>query len=178
MERYEYKIMPAKEAEGRMEFYAGHFVPDGEPGPEWEEMGLHFTEGRGWYCTWRRALARARGGATVSKLTRSEVETMSARKWTPGPWKVTPEREYLFVRSGSRMLAQVFVRATISSPPERSDFEENDANAHLIAAAPSLAEALEGLRDWIIAVEPIVDDEGLDAMRKARAALALAKGEG
>lgn len=82
-------------------------------------------------------------------------------RWTPGPW------EY---HSLSASVIQ-------SGDPDGNSvcLEAGDADGHLIAAAPELYEALEGL------LEMTDDDqwgaEAEAAQRVARAALAKARGE-
>lgn len=74
------------------------------------------------------------------------------RKWTPGAWKAVkayghePEHIYWDVRpkdSGWEGVASVWCSKDADSRITR---EAMDANAHLIAAAPELYEALESAR--------------------------------
>lgn len=66
---------------------------------------------------------------------------MSERKHTPGPWDaytgIHDETQAAFVARTEDMLVVARI------PPYETD--EAHANAHLIAAAPDLMEALEGL---------------------------------
>jgi hypothetical protein len=86
-------------------------------------------------------------------------------KWTPGPW--WPE-----IFNNERGLAFVV---------NRHDAEEDDiicslsnhADAHLIAAAPELYEALKGITEWC----PTDNQRSIAAFDKALAALAKARGE-
>jgi len=94
---------------------------------------------------------------------------MSETKWTPAPWEyVKLSHGSVYIRSlvdgVDGYLADVF----LSRPGECK------ANARLIAAAPELYEALLGAIDLIEIMSPIEGDE----VRKGRAALAKARGEG
>ena len=106
-------------------------------------------------------------------------------KYTPGPWEVTqidclgnevveygnvrPVNRHMFGHKTSLPIADFYLW----------DMPEQKANAHLIAAAPELLEALECVAD--------IDVSGADdrvirfilaaAQHKARAAIAKAKGE-
>lgn len=91
-------------------------------------------------------------------------------KWTPGPWRISAFE----LRAGSEtrwiMAADDFSVACVES----RDGEENDANAHLIAAAPELYAALEAIdRYW--AEGNFSRQPGL--WNPMRAALAKARGE-
>ena len=86
-------------------------------------------------------------------------------KWTPGPWRAV---------MGSRHVVDVFAgdRDVVSVYGGGVGFEYRDANAHLIAAAPDLYAALDGLLGLLDAgslYEP--------QAYAARAALAKAIGE-
>jgi hypothetical protein len=63
--------------------------------------------------------------------TQTGVNEMSERKWTPGPWFVGKD---LSIGPNGQGVS-VIVAAC--------DYDHADANAHLIAAAPDLYEALE-----------------------------------
>lgn len=83
---------------------------------------------------------------------------MSERKWTPGPWSVKHDR-------GIRAADGACVASTYVAAPL--------ADAHLIAAAPDLYEALErSVKAWT----DDVDRMG-PMIRQALAALAKARGE-
>jgi len=56
---------------------------------------------------------------------------------TPGPWKVKDYYSIIFPDDGSD-IAKVSLR-----PDNRGDYLESVANAHLIAAAPEMLDALE-----------------------------------
>lgn len=104
---------------------------------------------------------------------------MSAGKATPGPWKVITEQTAREV--------DVFEVAEVSHfrvIPDRSNTWETQgdafADASLIAAAPALLEALKDL--FGADMERVLMGDGKDdqiaAIAKARAAIALAGGEG
>lgn len=102
---------------------------------------------------------------------------MTERKWTPGPWEVATE---VFKTEQSNLVNWHWVgpayswETRICRVVEYSNEEEmQKANAHLIAAAPDLYEALESMT---VAYE---FEYGTDCpqARKARAALAKARGE-
>lgn len=92
---------------------------------------------------------------------------MSAAKHTPRPWVYIGNGD-IVARSekycgGEKDIASVFLTAN----------NEDEANAHLIAAAPELLEALNDFPfsiDWI-------DDRLWDWSKKAREAIAKATGE-
>ena len=90
-------------------------------------------------------------------------------KHTPGPWKVQRENgspttgQWMISGGGPGYLAEV----------RDLGVGEVEANAFLISAAP---EILEALIDAINLIETICSFEG-DSIRKARAAIARARGE-
>lgn len=90
-------------------------------------------------------------------------------KHTAGPWRVVNRARAIAGPKGNGEVARVSERFM--------DRAERGANAHLIAAAPTLLEALEG----IVSGLADQDEEGLiehaPEMEAARAAIALAKGE-
>ena len=108
---------------------------------------------------------------------------MSETKWTPGPWEVCD----LSIRDGvpvheitslhdSCWIAQVQDHRNCSGTLPGS------ANAHLIAAAPELYEALEALVPFAIGswhIEPIdgAFEGAMQRVKSARAALRKARGE-
>jgi hypothetical protein len=75
-------------------------------------------------------------------------------KWTPGPWEV----------DGSKVCYDLD-----GTKDNICNTVWQEANAHLIAAAPDLYEALAEIMDWVVNDHP--------ASVKARAALAKARGE-
>ena len=89
---------------------------------------------------------------------------MSESKFTPGPWLFSS------YKSGNSVIVidgKEFDVATVNYP-------NRDANAHLIAAAPELYEALEFL---LTCKHGEFCDHYREAERKAKAALAKARGE-
>ena len=101
----------------------------------------------------------------------TEVPATTRPEHTPGPWTILPNTPH-FVRAmhpaeGMQPVATVY------------HFDgELDANARLIAAAPTLLEALEELERltvWVGGQNP-VHDAIETAKRNARAAIAKARG--
>ncbi len=95
---------------------------------------------------------------------------MAAATHTPGPWLVS---ETFAIGPAGEVVA-----CTPNNHPRR------EANARLIAAAPELLEALEGLlKDYIQvfsdhpAIEPDWNPEDSALVKRARAAIAKAKGD-
>ena len=93
---------------------------------------------------------------------------MSELKHTPGPWSVVANGGHSYTIRGSRNEAICDTSIWLHSDPH----SESRANAHLIAAAPDLLEALEDLLT-ICDGDPDEPDE----IGWARAAIAKAKGE-
>jgi len=92
-------------------------------------------------------------------------------KWTPGPWYVgAPDDCYCIAEVGSRAVYPVAGRVYQNA-------DSDEADAHLIAAAPELYEALDELADLMQGV--IEGDYRPDSftLQIARAALAKARGE-
>lgn len=100
------------------------------------------------------------------------------KKWTPGIWfavnQGTPKEPMMTVMAariaGQKPRHEVAICATGDSHQEMEN-----ANAHLIAAAPALYEALEEL----MRAEAVLDDDNavlIAARQKAAAALAHARG--
>ena len=105
---------------------------------------------------------------------------MSA-KHTPGPWRVDIDRA-IVADSQARGIWRTVV-ADLGLPTSPNGAQEREANAHLIAAAPDLLEALEELvvtadnmRAWIER-QAAATPEDHAAIARARAAIAKAKGE-
>ena len=95
---------------------------------------------------------------------------MTEPKFTPGPWRVKAD-PYHFMTLSTVVAGEIgkegFNRMVVQVGGW-NEWKEQEANAHLIAAAPELYEALKYvLKCWD-------DDRGLlinDSMDKARAAL-------
>jgi len=88
-------------------------------------------------------------------------------KWTEGPWSVQRDGFIMSNDLDAGAFAKVYGAGDL----------EADANAHLIAAAPELYEALSYL---VAETDPDIDEDynpHAQPLRKARAALAKARGE-
>ena len=105
------------------------------------------------------------------------------RKWTPGPWEVDDAGD---VHSKHLGYAYSFVAISTGEDyggyyGDNADVDlQKKANAHLIAAAPDLYEALEELNDWIFNPGPEEDETEesvLATFEKVKAALAKARGD-
>lgn len=101
---------------------------------------------------------------------------MNDTKYTPGPWRLLPGFQYLGRMSvtlqtgnGKLNLARIF----LNGPTTR---EEGTENAHLIAAAPELYEALKELLSDIGYSEANLVPVSKALKQQARAALAKADG--
>lgn len=106
---------------------------------------------------------------------------------TKGPW--WPEQDSAgqwgvsTYRDGAKPQFQPYgatICYSIGDHTERRTRDNREANAHLIAAAPDLLEALEGLLVFAEAAETkaLVGDEGcLWPVEEARAAIAKARGQ-
>lgn len=115
------------------------------------------------------------------------MNTETKATHTPGPWDVEGSNGDFLIGSRAHWIARLFHRqshmpGTTSLAPEP---REVMANAHLIAAAPLLLEALETAREWLAFLES--DDERAmpvgrlllveQALDSADAAIAAARGE-
>lgn len=100
--------------------------------------------------------------------------------WTPGPWKASetyPPGQFC-VHAPSSPWILAYVNQTKSNFPM-------EANAHLIAAAPRMAEALEAVLPFIddaldahtVMSDSVLTDKCRAAVKAANAALAEARGE-
>lgn len=96
---------------------------------------------------------------------------------TPGPWR------YFAIQPGQFQVASDSQPNIATSAWMGFEHEHNESNARLIAAAPSLLEALQWFSDfahehpeWEQDQFP-ADSPELDWLNQARAALALVKGE-
>ena len=92
-------------------------------------------------------------------------------KWTAGPWDWIGANNKITVYAvGGDSITRVHVNGM-----DEADILRAEANAHLIAAAPDLVEALEAL---VTRTEPYTIEQGYDYwIDKAIAALAKARGE-
>jgi hypothetical protein len=119
-------------------------------------------------------------------MTVSRREEMDMDKHTPGPWRSSSVngRDY-HITAGKPGLARIFATVncplhyTPSYPTLNPDSRrETEANARLIAAAPSLIAALEALvfYDTFEEAEPILGTREHEVVSAARAAIAKAKG--
>lgn len=108
-------------------------------------------------------------------------ESMSEQQqWTPGPWVYYRGSHSIYnpqVPNGTMKETSICV----VNGPRHNGPSRRDANAHLIAAAPDLYEALEGLvlcctnTEGVVSPEPHDYGAWLDAMVNARAALQKAR---
>ncbi len=98
---------------------------------------------------------------------------MEKAQHTPGPWVVNGEARYAGFNVVDKTGRSV---AAFPSNSKRPDDERN-ANAHLIAAAPELLAALEGL-EWAVSGLAYVQEEYSDQVAAAQAAIAKARRAG
>lgn len=101
-------------------------------------------------------------------------------KFTPGPWKVWSDDEVYSDSGGEKLV--VVPDSACGRDVYGTDMvsrDESKRNAHLIAAAPDLYEALEEIEEAARQVmEGVMSISSLDVeRRKAIAALAKARGE-
>lgn len=99
-------------------------------------------------------------------------------KHTPGPWIVSEHKAHngcFQIKSFSKFEHRAFL---VTETPSW-DGVEDKANARLIAAAPDLYEAVQGLMLWLMddAIEAEKNGRKIGAYESARAALAKARGE-
>lgn len=104
---------------------------------------------------------------------------MSEVKHTPGPWAVMPEEsDKPYVRIRGTQLGERFKVANVLMPDyegaQELEIEETRANAHLIAAAPELLEALRDLIGWVPGPKHWHTDACPKAVERAVAAIAKA----
>ena len=103
----------------------------------------------------------------------------SEAKWTPGPWRAGPATSRGHVAGVYADEHKIAVADVPETSPGPGDPE---ANAHLIAAAPLLAEALEAVHAWWLSLPRDAQVENHEAAHAAitrlRAALAAATPEG
>lgn len=97
---------------------------------------------------------------------------------TPGPWlaRTFPWLGEVYVTDSTPDDGERFVGQVIASPTTCPDWS---ANAHLIAAAPELLEALELAKDCMEHARQCgqLGDRWLPVIANTRAAIAKAKGE-
>lgn len=96
-------------------------------------------------------------------------------KFTKGPWRVDPGHKHDIQTSGGEFEI-ASVAGSVLRVGEKPDFDARTANAHLIAAAPEMYEALVSLLTAIDVVQAIPGPKGLELRQKASAALAKARG--
>lgn len=103
---------------------------------------------------------------------------MSELRATPGPWQRSLSKEsggsfieHIDSQYVSHIVAFVHASHGMFDPPIPT--KEDEANAHLIAAAPELFESLCGCLELIDEISPLKGD----VVRAAHAALAKARGE-
>ena len=97
-------------------------------------------------------------------------------KHTQGPWRLNGyqvERDIGIART----IATVAPRRQIGTDYAAPDADTAMANARLIAAAPDLMAALQGLA-WAVSGIEYVETEYAEQVAQARAAIAKAQGEG
>lgn len=98
---------------------------------------------------------------------------MTERKWTPGEW-VSVNGHCVIVKNSGGGIGYPSVPGTIASLNDGEYIENtNAADAHLIAAAPDLYEALDEMTQFVDRVVKYVDadmfiDKATDALSKAR----------
>ena len=69
-------------------------------------------------------------------------------EWTPGPWEVgIPDKRFVEIWSGSadRAVAKVWCGGRRNDADELMEAKEEQANAHLISAAPDLYDVVDAL---------------------------------
>lgn len=101
---------------------------------------------------------------------------MTEPKFTPGPWRFVDDGECSIDTPGDNTCRFIGKNSLpFAASFQHSAFGKDDicdANAHLIAAAPELYEALDRFVDWMN------EEEGAHSLcDSARAALAKARGE-
>ena len=101
---------------------------------------------------------------------------MSDTKWTPGPWEVS--------KSGGiwadTKIASMENEVEHSSAYRTKPYHEHVANAHLIAAAPELIDALETLHERLMSCcrSPITVYEAYDSFYQGIVSNALKNARG
>lgn len=69
---------------------------------------------------------------------------MTESKHTPGPWESFGGPDFCITDSNGASVAQLWNKYEDYFKP----YEESEANARLIAAAPEMLEVLEYIKDW------------------------------
>ena len=95
-----------------------------------------------------------------------------APKFTPGPWDACERGDYADFDGDSNVILGNDTRIAVV---QNSGTAEDDANAHLIAAAPEMYAALESAQKLIEAAQPTL--ERVKVYKKVTASLAKARGE-
>ena len=104
-------------------------------------------------------------------------------KHTPGPWSIGSADNYTrrtIVGPREGMSHKLIARMPGEYRENHAIFPEMLANAHLIAAAPAMYEALKGLLGLARYIDQSATHEGLtncDLLAKARQALTQAEGK-
>ena len=99
---------------------------------------------------------------------------MGATKWTPGPWGAKQNELELGIYGWDVASSHILVAHVYQGGPTK---QRAKANAHLIAASPDLAEALERCVLTLEEQEPVQFSHAYTALKEARAALARARGD-
>lgn len=105
---------------------------------------------------------------------------MSEGKWTPGPWAYRPHElddwGTVWAANGRVVATASLAQSNCTlSHARHSGYDPVEANAHLIAAAPDMAEALEAVTRKAVNIWGAAPDD-IDIIN-ALAALAKARGE-
>ena len=94
-------------------------------------------------------------------------------KFTPGPWSVMPERDWIVVMPENCDIGHGKKYVACGG----GNKEVNNANARLIAAAPELLAALESIEKRLNSKACDRNPDALFCWQISRAAIAKAKGE-
>jgi hypothetical protein len=105
----------------------------------------------------------------MTRALETALADVAETKWTPGPWEIVPHDRY-----DKDIL---IVPSSVWVDNDDVDHEESKANASLIATAPDLYEALTYAMHLIRESPGANETYRAAAERKARAALAKARGE-
>ena len=95
-------------------------------------------------------------------------------KHTPGPWKAVPDKSrnmYTWYVEGAKGVVPTIARLSLIDA-----CEEIESNAHLIAAAPAMYEALQQAIDELADYEAARNDPKSITRYRCEAALAQAEG--